>query len=97
MEFAWDPAKSEENLRLRGFDFAFASLIFYGPTLQRADRRRDYGEERVIAVGLAQGLELTIVYTDRVLSDKAVERRIISARRSNRRERKAYEASLKTR
>jgi hypothetical protein len=50
MEFSWDPAKSEEKLRLRGFDFAFARLIFRGPTLEREDRRRDYGERRVIAM-----------------------------------------------
>ena len=35
MEFAWDPAKSDENYRLRGFDFAFATLIFLGPTLEK--------------------------------------------------------------
>ncbi len=59
MEFSWDPPKSDENRRLRGFDFEFASLIFAGPTLEREDRRQDYGERRVIATGLAQGLELT--------------------------------------
>jgi uncharacterized DUF497 family protein len=74
----------------RGFDFAFASLIFDGPTLEREDTRLDYGERRVIAVGLAQGIALTMVYTDRVGSDNDMERRIISARRSDRRERQAY-------
>lgn len=95
MEFSWDPAKSEENLQLRGFDFAFASLIFRGPTLEQEDRRQDYGEKRVIAVGLANGLELTVVYTDRIQPGNQVERRLISARRSNRHERKAFQASLK--
>ena len=95
MEFSWDPAKSEENLRLRGFDFAFASLIFSGPTVERRDQRHDYGEHRVVAIGLALGLELTVVYTDRDLPDNRIERRIISARRSNHRERKAYQAGLK--
>lgn len=96
MEFSWDPAKSEENLQLRGFDFAFASLIFAGPTLEREDTRRNYRERRVIAIGLAEGLELTVVYTDRP-GTQAVERRIISARRSKRRERKAYQAKLQGR
>ena len=89
MRFAWDSRKSAENLAARGFDFAFATLIFGGPTLEKPDRRKDYGEPRVLAIGLAQGIELTVVYTDR-----ASERRIISARRSNRRERKAYKAAL---
>ncbi len=92
MRFTWDPAKSAENLALRGFDFAFASLIFDGPTLEKPDRRKDYGEVRIVAIGLAQGLELTLVYTDRG-TGAAAARRIISARRSNRRERKAYQAA----
>ncbi len=97
MEFSWDAAKSEENFRVRGFDFAFASLVFSGPILARLDTRADYGEARVVALGLADGLELTLVYTDRPRGAGAIERRIISARRSNRHERKAYQASLKAR
>lgn len=94
MEFSWDPAKSDENLQLRGFDFEFACLIFGGPTLEVEDRRHEYGETRIVAIGLAQGSELTVVYTDRRRSEHSIERRIISARRSNRHERKAYQASL---
>lgn len=94
MRFTWDPEKSDANLAARGFDFDFATLIFAGPTLEREDTRQDYGERRVIAVGLAQGIALTVVYTDRSVAAD-IERRIISARRSNRRERKAYEDALK--
>ena len=90
MQFSWDPEKSDANLRDRGFDFVFASLIFEAPTLEREDTRRDYNERRMIAIGLAAGLELTVCYTDRLDGSGAVDRRIISARRSNRRERKAY-------
>jgi uncharacterized DUF497 family protein len=36
MRFEWDPEKSEANLRERGLDFAFASLIFEGSTLEKA-------------------------------------------------------------
>jgi uncharacterized DUF497 family protein len=97
MRFAWDPDKNELNLRDRGFDFAFASLIFDGPTLERRDSRREYGEARVVAIGLAQGLELTVCYTDRRAVGSDLERRIISARRSNRRERKAFQEALKVR
>lgn len=91
MDFEWDQAKSEANLEERGFDFEFASLIFEAPTLERADARKDYGEKRVIAIGLAEDVWLTLVYTDRLIENRRV-RRIISARRSNQRERKAYEA-----
>ena len=95
MRCSWDPEKSDASYRDRGFDFAFASLIFEGRTLERQDTRRDYGERRIIAIGLAAGLELTVCYTDRIAPDGKVDRRIISARRSNRRERKAYQKAIK--
>ena len=94
MRFTWDPAKSEANYRERGFDFAFATLVFDGLTLERLDDRQDYGERRVIAIGLADGVPLTVVYTDRVEETDLI-RRIISARVSNRRERKAYREIFK--
>jgi uncharacterized protein len=96
MHFEWDPEKSEANLRDRGFDFEFATLVFDGPTLEVPDRRRDYGEMRVLATGLAEDIALTVVYTDRY-DDQGTVRRIISARRSNRRERKAYQAAIRKR
>jgi hypothetical protein len=89
VEFSWDEQKSTRNLRDRGFDFEFATLIFEGPTLEREDTRRDYGERRMVAIGIAQGLALTVVYTDRTETG-AVIRRIISARLSDRHERQAY-------
>ena len=95
MRFSWDPEKRGTNYRERGLDLAFASLIFEGPTLEREDTRRDYGERRIIAIGLARDLELTVCYTDRVDSRGEVVRRIISARRSNRREREAYQQAIK--
>jgi len=94
MRFEWDPEKSEENWIERGFDFAFATLVFDGITLEKQDQRYEYGESRIIAIGLADGVALTVVYTDRMDERGEPVRRIISARRSNRRERKAHEAAL---
>ena len=94
MRFSWDARKSAANFAARGFDFAFASLIFDGPTLEKDDGRQDYGERRVVAVGLAQGLALTVVYTDRPTAGRDTERRLISARRSNRHEHEAFEEAL---
>ena len=90
MRFSWDARKSDRNLRERGFDFEFATQIFDGSTLERADSRRDYGERRVIALGKAQDIALTVVYTDRAEAGGEVNRRIISARKSDRREREKY-------
>jgi len=90
MLFTWDSEKSDANLRERGFDFEFAALVFQGTTLEKEDRRKAYGERRVVAVGVAEGFHLTVVYTDRMGATGEIIRRIISARRSNRRERSAY-------
>ena len=94
MRFSWDSRKSEGNLVERGFDFEFATLIFESPTLERLDGRRDYGERRILAVGIAEGIHPTVAYTDRHTPGQDIERRIISARRSNRRERKAYNEAV---
>lgn len=95
MRFEWDPAKSDENLRERGFDFAFASLIFESPTFEVEDRRKDYGERRMVAIGVADGIHLTVVFTDRQSGEEETLRRIISAHRSNRRERTIYQRATK--
>jgi uncharacterized protein len=95
VRFLRDRQKSELNLTKRGFDFAFATLIFDGPTVERTDDRQDYGEKRVIALGIADGIPLTVVYTDRAGSGGEVVRRIISTRVSNRRERKAFTEAFK--
>lgn len=89
MRFTWDVEKSEHNFAERGFDFAFATLVFSSPTLERIDARQDYGEVRRIALGVADEIPLTVVYTDRAEAGIVV-RRIISARVSSRRERQAY-------
>ena len=65
MEFEWDEAKSEKNVRGRKLGFAFATLIFDGPVLERIDDRADYGETRIQAIGSAEGEILFVVYTDR--------------------------------
>ncbi|HEV8599246.1 MAG TPA: BrnT family toxin [Gemmatimonadales bacterium] len=95
MRFSWDPKKSAANLRTRGFDFGFATAIFDGPTVERIDNRRSYGEVRVIAIGVVEGLRLTVVYTDRGGPEPG--RRIIAAWRSNRRERQTYAQGIEGR
>jgi uncharacterized DUF497 family protein len=95
MTFEWDPAKSTRNWHLRGFDFEFACQVFNGIYIEYDDRRRDYGEHRVVALGLAAGVPLTVIFTDRVDPSGTVVRRLISARVSNRKERHRYAESLK--
>jgi hypothetical protein len=65
MDFEWDEAKSLGNLRERGFGFDFAALIFETRVLEAQDDRADYGEDRIVTIGEADGVVMTVVYTDR--------------------------------
>ena len=91
MIHSWDPEKNRQNVARHGIAFEDAIKIFEGPTLERVDDRFDYGEVRVYAVGLVNGVEITLVYTDR--SDD--ERRIISAWRSEPHERRYFWQNVK--
>ncbi len=90
MNYVWDRRKSRSNLTRHGIAFEDAVRIFDGPTLEKVDDRFDYGEIRVYAIGVANGIEVTVIYTD--VSES--ERRIISAWRAERHERAAYWQSL---
>lgn len=87
MEFAFDPVKSETNRQQRGFGFAYAAQVFLGRTLEFPARDTD-GERRTKAIGRIDALCYVVIYTDRHDT-----RRIISARRANRKETVAWLAS----
>lgn len=90
MEYVWDRRKNRINLAKHKISFEDAIQIFEGPTLERIDDRFDYGEVRVYAIGVTNGLEVTLIYTD-VTETK---RRINSAWRAERNERTAYWQSI---
>ena len=75
MRYSWDREKNRRNVVRHGIAFQDAAQIFDGPTVEKVDDRFDYGERRVYAIGLVNGLEITVVYTD----ENDEERRIISA------------------
>jgi len=89
MSFAWDEAKRRSNLEKHGVDFALARLIFNGPTLEGPDDRRDYGEARFAAYGVADGEVLFVIYT-RCYG----RRRLISARKAGTDEKAKYHARI---
>jgi uncharacterized protein len=78
-----------ENIHKHGVDFATASRLWDAPVLEREDERRDYGETRVLAFGRVDGRLMAVLYTWR-----GVHRRIISARKANRREQRRFEAEI---
>jgi len=90
MTFTWDSKKNRRNVSRHGIAFEDAIRIFDGPTLERVDDRFEYGEVRVYAIGIVNGIEITLIYTD-VSPDV---RRIISAWRAERHEREAYWKNL---
>ncbi len=87
MNFEWDEAKSSQCFEHRGFDFAYVARAFLDPNRTiGADRRHEYGEERLQMLGQVQRRVFHVVFTMR-----GVAIRIISARKANLREVHDYE------
>lgn len=78
MKLAWDDIKNAANLRKHGVHLSQAPELFDAPTLEFDDRRRDYGERRVICYGVIEARVYCCIFTDR---DDT--RRIISLRKAN--------------
>ena len=91
MRYTWTQEKSRGNLQKHGITFEDAKRIFEGLTVERVDNRFDYGEIRVYAIGLVNGVEITVIYSDR--GDD--ERRIISAWKAEAHERRYYWKKIK--
>jgi uncharacterized protein len=87
MEYEWDTAKAEANLRKHRVAFADAALALEDPrALTMADPDAS-GEQRFVSMGLdPTGRLLVTVFTPR-----GRRARIISSRKASRSERRAYE------
>lgn len=86
LSFEWDAKKAAANLRKHKVSFETARRVFQDLyAVGRIDDREDYGEERFIRIGLAGGVLLTVVHTER--GDSI---RIISARKAKRYEQEEY-------
>lgn len=86
MEFVWDESKRAEIYRKRGVDLLEAALIFENDVLEKEDTRRDYGEKRMIALGMSNGEVYIVVYTKR---DDVY--RLITAWKGGQNDREEYE------
>jgi uncharacterized DUF497 family protein len=83
----WDEKKNELNKQLHHISFEAAQYIFQdGNRLERIDRSEGNisGEERIQALGMV-GAVLFVVY-----AEYGEKRRIISARKANKGERRSY-------
>ena len=65
--FTWDEGKRQENIGKRGLDIAvLAEKVFADPNLiVRQDARKEHGEDRYLAYGIAGGLRLCLCFTPR--------------------------------
>ncbi len=86
MDFVWDETKRAEIYRKHGVDLLEAALIFENEVLEKEDTRRDYGEKRMIALGMVDGEIYSVVYTKR---DEVY--RLITAWKGGQNDREAYE------
>ena len=81
MPITYDPDKRRQALLERGLDFEDAQYVFKGLTLELEDRRKDYGEVRIVCYGFLQGRLVVIGYTPR-----GADRHVFSMRKANERE-----------
>ncbi len=86
MRFEWDLAKDTANQRKHGIGFREAAEIFRGFVVIAEDKRRDYGEQRFIALGEYDGEVIRLIFTER-----GRDIRVISAWKANRNDRKSYQ------
>jgi uncharacterized DUF497 family protein len=89
LQFEWDEDKRQEVIAKRGVDILVAALIFEGDVLTKVDDRADYGEVRLISLGMVDGDPYVVVHTERVGVT-----RLITAWKGGRHERQEYEAGI---
>jgi len=85
----YDSAKRITNRHKHGLDFEYAGRVFAGLTLTVPDEREDYGEDRYQTIGLLDDEVVMVVWTPR-----GEDRRVISMRKCNAREKALFQARL---
>jgi len=95
IKITWDPVKNAINKRKHHVSFETASRVFADPLRRSKQDRIEHGEERWQTIGRVDSeLLLLVVHTSNEIDEdnENVELiRIISARRPDKKERKAYE------
>ena len=81
MRLSFDSGKRDRTLAQRGLDFKDAAIVFRGVTVEVEDRRRDYGERRMICFGMLEGRLVVVGYVPR-----GAVRHVFSMRKANVRE-----------
>ncbi|MFU8926552.1 BrnT family toxin [Acinetobacter puyangensis] len=85
MRFIWDEINRQKNLQKHGLDFADVEVVFDQPLVLFEDTLINYGEQRMVAIGLLQILVVVIVHIE---DDNTI--RIISMRKATHNETDIY-------
>ena len=89
MEFEWNEEKREKNIMKHGVDLLEAAFIFDRVIYTAEDNRRDYGEVRLVSLGLVDDVPYIVIHTER--NGKI---RLISARKGGGKDYEKYKNSL---
>ncbi len=81
----WDESKRRLNLKKHGIDFLEADEIFDAPTVTAEDTRSAYDEQRLVTLGVLNGVVVSMTYTKR-----NGDMRIISIRKALKHETRSY-------
>jgi hypothetical protein len=82
MQYLWDEAKRQSNLKRHRLDFRDAQIVFDDLTLTFEDDRFHYDEQRFITIGLLSGEFVVIAHTE----ENEDMTRIISMRKATKHE-----------
>ena len=86
MRFRFDPAEQSANIKKHGYDLTVArGVIESRRTMTFEDNRFDYGEARLVTMGLLAGVVVVIV-----TAETESEIRVISMRKADKHEQKIY-------
>ena len=88
MRFKYDPAKAATNLKKHGVSFADAEGVLEDPLAITIEDPDAQGEQRFISIGPGSAGELLVV----IYTERGEDYRLISARRTTRKERNQYES-----
>jgi uncharacterized DUF497 family protein len=91
MLIEFDPAKNDKNIAERGLSFERAAEFDFGSAIVDTDDRKVYAEVRYVAVGFLESRLHVLCFTP---IEGGI--RVISFRKANNREIKAYEQTHTT-
>lgn len=93
MKLTFDPHKDASNQAKHGLSLGMAEELDWDTLECKLDTRREYGEPRQIGYALAEDRLYCLVFVDRP-ADAPTERRVISLRKANNREKASYASQI---